>query len=150
MSQAGSGLRFFRIAQQYRSLQAIIFGAIGGTILNFTDAGNRFITALFNVLILPLVAFGQGLADNVTALIGGYAAIIGQGVETTVLSIAPGAAFAVGPLTIIISILTVGAATYTVAVVLAQAATSNFALGAVFDVPTPGFSGPEEDTDNED
>jgi hypothetical protein len=100
-------------------------------------------------MILPLVALGESLAANVTALIGGYARIIEQGVETAVLSIAPGAQFAIGPLTTIIAVGTVAITSYAVAVALAQTVTSNFALGAGFDVPTPGFDGPEEDQDEQ-
>jgi hypothetical protein len=131
--------------QRWETIGGVAAGGIMGIILQFGVSITDLVGRLFDILILPLGAMGEQLGNIVTAFLGGVATIIQQGAQTTVASIAPGATWAVGPLTFAFGILAAGAGLAAMAWFLSLEVTSNIIPGSFTDVPFFGVDEEDED-----
>lgn len=143
MAQSALGL-----IQEARTmtLGSILAGGFGGVLLAWFIGGIELVQAGFNFIVSPLAAFGNQLARVVVAFVGGGARIIESGVATTVASVAPGATWAVGPLTFALQIGAAGAGLYVMALILSRPITSDTIPFSFTDLP---FLGVEEDEDDD-
>jgi len=134
-----------------RDLAAIAIGSIGGIVFALGEGAIEAIQAGFALFVDPVVAVVDGAVALITSLYSGWVAIIEQGAATAVMSIAPGAQWAIGPLTNAIAIASVGAGLYVVTYLLAQPWTGNFGLGTIVDnrfISLIGETPEEEDDEN--
>lgn len=127
-----------RASNNYDTIGGIIASGIGGTFLAAYASGINVIQAIVGIMVLPLEALGINLAGVVTAFVGGGAQIIQQGAQTTVASIAPGATWAVGPLTFAFGIIAASAGLYTMAYIVSLSPTSNLIPFSFTDFPLVG------------
>jgi hypothetical protein len=116
---------------------AIIVTVLGGLAL-IIDAGRRLITD-------PIGAIIDGVTLFFEVLIGGSADIIGQGVKTTVLSVAPGGAWTIGPLTFALTVGAWGLGLYAFTIIMDMEATSNLIPFTMTDLPFIGSDESEDD-----
>jgi hypothetical protein len=128
---------------EFGTLQKAILGGIGGVIAGFFIAFNAVVEAVSGILIEPADQLGVSIGGLVSGIVGGSARIIEQGVSTAVTSIAPGATFAIGPLTFLLSIVTFGGALYVTGQILALPFTSDTLPFTFTDIPFVGVD--EED-----
>jgi len=144
---AGGGRvrRLFNRAASADSLAGIIFQGFGAVFLAIGTAIASGILTVADVLIIPLGALANAGGDLVSAIFGGAGQIIQLGALSTALSIGPDGAFNLGPFTFALGIGAVLLGLFVVTAYLSEDATGNFAPGIPFDVPTPGFLGPEEE-----
>lgn len=148
MSSSGSSFDPTKQVEQFRSLYGTISNAlvsgVGGVISSFFLGMASIVAAIALMIYGPLNAMANGIADFMTGLVGGAADIIEQGVETTVTSIAPGATWAIGPLTFGLSILAMGAGLWALAWILGRAETSDTIPFTFTDIPFVGVDEEEE------
>lgn len=136
-------------ARSFPSLGAVLAGGFGATILAVFYQGIELLQAIVGVLLFPLEALGVNAAQIVSSFVGGIADIIQQGAITTQQAIAPGASWAVGPLTFFFAILAAGAGLVAMAFVLSLSPTSDALPGTFTDVPFIGVNENEEDFGDE-
>jgi len=117
--------------------------AIGGIIAALGIAAVALVDAVQALFTEPLASVAEGSAGVLNGLIGGAADILNQGAATAVQSIAPGASWAIGPLTYLLGIGVMGAAMYLFAQILQVPATSDLLPFTATDVPGAGAE--EED-----
>ncbi|WP_226010525.1 hypothetical protein [Halomicrobium salinisoli] len=139
--------RLFQRAADAGSLGGVIFEGIGAVLLAVGTALASGVLTIADVLIVPLSALTGAVGDLIDAIFGGAAQIIDIGALATALSIGPGGMFNLGPLTFALAIGSVLLGLYVVVAYLSEEPTGNFFPGIPFDIPTPGFTGPEEDED---
>jgi hypothetical protein len=137
----------FDRARDAGSLGAVIFNGLGAIFFAIGGAIASGILTVADVIIIPLSALANAAGQMVNAIFGGAAFIIQIGAQTTGVSIQPGAMFDVGPFTFALGIGAVLLALYLVTAYVSEEPTGNFVPGLPFDIPTPGFGGPEEDDD---
>lgn len=137
--------RLFDRAASADSLVGVIFQGLGAVTFAFGTAIASGILTIADVVIVPIQALTTAVGDLVDAIFGGAALIIDFGAISTALSIGPGAMFDLGPFTFALGIGAVLLALYIVTAYLSEEPTGNFVPGIPFDIPTPGFTGPEED-----
>lgn len=132
--------------EDYGSIGEVTAAGFSGAILAFWVSSINFIQAIANFFLSPLGAFGDRLADVVNSFVGGGASIIEQGAVTTIQSIAPGATWAVGPLTFAFGVIAAAGGLFAMAWVLQQAPTSDLIPFSFTDVPGAGT---DEEGENE-
>lgn len=149
MSASGAGgprvRDLFNRAANADSIAGILFQGFGAILLAIGTALASGVLTVADVVIVPLQALTTAAGDLIGALFGGAADIIGFGALSTALSIGPDGLFNVGPFTFALGIGAVLLALYLVTAYLSEEPTGNFVPGIPFDIPTPGFTGPEED-----
>jgi hypothetical protein len=128
-----------------RSLAHIILQGFGAVFFGIGTAIASGILTVADVLIIPLGALADGGANLVSTIFGGASLIIDFGALSTALSIGPDGAFNVGPFTLALAVGAVLLALYVVNAYVSEDSTGNFVPGIPFDIPTPGFLGPEEE-----
>lgn len=111
---------------------------IGGVIVTVLGGLALGVDTVRRLFTDPLIAVINGVSGLMDAIIGGAGDIIEQGVRTTVTSIAPGATWAVGPLTYGFSIVAVGVGLYVLAQILESRATSDLIPFTFTDWPLIG------------
>jgi hypothetical protein len=137
--------RLFARAADAGSLSAVIFRGVGAILFTIGTAVASGILTIADVIIVPVQALTAAGADLIDAIFGGAASIINLGAIATALSIGPGGRFNVGPFTFALGIGAVLLALYAVNLYVSDDRTGNIIPGVPFDLPTPGFDGPEED-----
>lgn len=149
MSSSSSGSRLDPIAQienfsdRFEGIGGAIRSGVGGVIVVIFGGIALAIDAGRQLLTNPLEALAAGITDFFDVLVGGSADIIGQGVETTIMSVVPGAPWAIGPLTFVLTIGVWGIGLYVFAQIMEMRATSNIIPFSMTDLPIIGAS--EED-----
>jgi len=123
------------IGGAFRSAAGGILAALGIAVIAFIDVWQSLFTD-------PISAIIDGSVGVLNGLIGGTARILIQGATTAVQSLAPGATWAIGPLTFLMAIVLMGAAMYIFAQILQVPATSDMIPFSSTDVP---FLGAEEE-----
>jgi|GEM_PF-3522396 len=116
-----------------RELGATAIAAVISFVLAITQGVNSMINTAFDLFVDPLDAVITGSVGVVEELWGGWQAILEQGAETAVASIAPGATWAVGPFTQALSLVSVVVSLYILAKVMASPFTSNLVPGTLVD-----------------
>lgn len=142
-SRSGLGLISFA-SSNYKTIGGLIAALFMGFWLNVARQGINATTAIFNVFIKPVAQLATDSAGLVNSIVGGAGDIIDQGVRTSVLSIAPGATWAIGPLTAAASIAVVGVMLYVLGRVLALGVTSDAIPFTFTDFPLIGVDETEE------
>jgi hypothetical protein len=127
------------------SLGGVIFQGIGAVLLAVGTALASGVLTIADVLIVPLSTLTNAVGELIDAIFGGAAQIVDFGAIATAISIGPGGQFNVGPFSFALAIGAVLLALYVVTAYLSEEPTGNFVPGLPFDIPTPGFTGPEED-----
>ena len=152
MSASGAGgprvRDLFNRAASADSLGGVIFQGIGAILLAVGTAIASGVLSIADVLIVPLNALTSAAGQLIDAIFGGAAQIIDLGALATALSIGPGGMFNLGPFSFALGIGAVLLGLYIVVAYLSEEPTGNFAIGIPFDIPTPGFTGPEEDEED--
>lgn len=124
-------------------LAGLLKQGIGGAILAVGISIASGILTVADLVILPLSALGEELAETISAIFG-VGDIIDAGTEATAQSLT--GSFNVGPATFALSIASVLLGFYIISRYLAEDETSNIGLfGTGIDVPTPGFGDAEEE-----
>jgi len=136
--------RLFAMAEG-RSLASIILQAFGTVFLGIGTALTTGIVTVADVFIIPLGELTQGAGNLIGSIFGGSALIIDFGALATALSIGPDGAFNVGPFTFALGIGAALLGFYLIIAYLSEDSSGNFVPGIPFDLPTPGFIGPEEE-----
>jgi len=124
------------------SIENALMWGIGGVIAAIFIAINMTIDAVISLVVDPIFQLATSASNNVEAIVGGSADVINKGVKTTVESISPGATWAIGPLTWLLSIALMGAALFLLAEILQRAPTSNLVPFTRVDIP---FLGADEE-----
>lgn len=137
--------RLFDRAANAESLSAVIFTGLGAVLLSIGTAVASGVLSIADVVIVPLQALTNAAGQLIDAIFGGSAMIIDFGAIATALSIGPGGMFNLGPFSFALGIAAVLLGLYVVTAYLSEEPTGNFVPGIPFDIPTPGFQGPEED-----
>lgn len=127
------------------SLGGVIFQGIGAVLLAVGTAIASGVLTVADVIIVPLSTLTNAAGQLIDAIFGGAANIIDLGALSTALSIGPGGMFNLGPFSFALGIGAVLLGLYVVTAYLSEEPTGNFVPGIPFDIPTPGFQGPEED-----
>jgi len=138
----------FTRAENAGSLSAVIFNGIGAVFLGIGSALASGVLTLADLIIIPASALANAAGTNVDAIFGGFARIVDIGAITAASSIAPGGTFALGPFTFALAIGAGLLGLYILIAYLSEGSTSNFVPGVGFDIPTPGFAGTEEDSED--
>jgi len=128
-----------------KPLYRIILQGFGAVFLGVGTAIASGILTVADVLIIPLGALADGGANLVGSIFDGSALIIDLGALSTAISIGPDGAFNVGPFTLALAVGSVLLALWVVNAYVSEDSTGNFVPGIPFDIPTPGFTGPEEE-----
>lgn len=128
------------------SLAGVIFTGLGAVLLAVGTAVASGILTVADVIIIPLSALANAAGDLVDAIFGGSALIIDAGAIETAESLR--GLFALGPFTFALAVASVLLALYVVNAYVSEEPTGNFVPGIPFDIPTPGFQGPEEDKED--
>lgn len=136
-------------ARSYPTLGALLFGGIGGVILAFFEQVIRFMLAIVDFFLVPLTTFTGQLGNIIIAFVGGAARIITQGAVTSVESIAPTGAFALGPFTFAEGIGAAALGLFAMVIVLSLAPTSDLIPFSFTDFPLLGVDEDDEDLFNE-
>ncbi|QLH83225.1 hypothetical protein [Halosimplex pelagicum] len=150
MSAAGGPRvrRLFNRAAEAGDLRTVIFRGIGAVLFAGGSAVASGVLTVADLIIIPVSAMATASGELVSAIFGGSAQIINVGAIATALSIGPGGMFNLGPLTFALGFGAVLLALYLVVAYLSEDPTGNFVPGIPFDIPTPGFAGPEEDDED--
>lgn len=129
------------------------FGTLGAALV--AGVGSIIITVLGGIAIVadsfrrlitdPLQAIIDGVTAFFDVLIGGSADLIRAGVETSIASVAPGQAWAIGPATFALTVGAWGLALYAFTQVMDLEATSNIIPFTMTDVPIIGSDESEDD-----
>jgi len=150
MSSSGAGgprvRRLFDRAKNAGSIGGVIFQGLSAILLAIGGALASGILTLADVFILPLGAFASEAAGLVESFFGAFGIVIDFGAIASAQSIGPSGLFA-SPLSLPIAFVIIGLSAYVIAAIASEEETTNFfpLVGSGFDVPTPGFAGPEED-----
>ncbi|MFC6757889.1 MULTISPECIES: hypothetical protein [Haloarcula] len=149
MSASGAGggrvSDLFDRAAEADNLASIIIQGFGAVFLAIGSAIASGIITVADVIIIPLSALANAGGDLVGAIFGGAGQIIEFGALATALSIGPDGAFNIGPFTFALGVGAVLLALWLVTAYVSEDSTGNFVPGIPFDIPTPGFTGPEEE-----
>jgi len=137
--------RLFARAADADSLAEVIFRGLGAVILSVGTAVASGILTIADVIIVPVQTLTGAVGQLIDAIFGGAAQIIDFGAIATAISIGPGGRFNLGPLSFALGVGAVLLALYAVTAYVSEEDTGNFVPGIPFDIPTPGFGGPEED-----
>ena len=150
MSASGAGgprvRRLFDRAKNAGSIGGVIFQGLSAILLAIGGALASGVLTLADVFILPLAALASEAAGLVESFFGAFGIVIDFGALASAQSIGPGGLFA-SPLSLPIAFGIIGLSAYVIAAIASEEETTNFfpLVGSGFDVPTPGFAGPEED-----
>lgn len=123
---------------RFSGIGGAVEAGVGGVVITIFTGLALGIDTIRRLFTDPLIALIDGSSAFVFELVGGAAEIVEQGVQTTVESIAPGATWAVGPLTYAVSIIVVGVGLYVLAKILEQRATSDLIPFTFTDWPIIG------------
>ncbi|MBO4248378.1 hypothetical protein IL252_11190 [Halomicrobium sp. IBSBa] len=149
MSASGAGgsrvRRLFDRAARADSLAGVVFQGIGAVLLAGGTALSSGVLTIADVIIVPVGSLTSEVGDLIGATFGGAATIINAGALGTAVSIGPDGMFNLGPLSFALGVGSVLLAVYAISAYLSEEDTGNFFPGLPFDIPTPGFGGPEED-----
>jgi len=152
MSASGAGgsrvRRLFDRAASADSLAGVIFQGLGAVLLAVGTAIASGVLTIADVVIVPLSALTNAAGQLIDAIFGGAARIIDFGALATALSIGPDGMFNLGPFSFALGIASVLLGLFVVTAYLSEEPTGNFVPGVPFDIPTPGFVGPEEDDED--
>lgn len=140
--------RLFERASSADSLAEVIFTGIGAVLLSIGTALASGVLTIADVVIVPVQAVTTAAGDLINAIFGGAAQIIDLGALATALSIGPGGRFNLGPFSFALAIGAVLLAFFVVNRYVSDDRTGNLVPGIPFDVPTPGFIGPEEESED--
>lgn len=99
----------------------------------FAQGVAGMINAGFAIFIDPLMTMISGVVALVEALYLGWVDILEAGASTAVYSLAPGSTWAVGPLTQVLAIGSVGVGIYVVARIVSSEVTGNAVFGTLVD-----------------
>lgn len=147
MATGGPRVRdLFNRAADADSLGGVIFQGIGAVLLAVGTAVASGILTVADVVIIPLGALANAAGELVDAIFGGSAFIIEVGARVTGESFT--GMFNLGPFTFALAVGSVLLALYVVNAYVSEEPTGNFVPGIPFDIPTPGFTGPEEDKED--
>lgn len=147
MAAGGPRVRdLFNRAAEAESLGAILLTGIGAVLFAVGSAIASGVLTIADVVIIPLDALANAAGALVDAIFGGSAFIIEMGALETGESLR--GLFAVGPFTFALAVGSVLLALYIVNAYVSEEPTGNFVPGVPFDIPTPGFTGPEEDKED--
>ncbi|PSQ06650.1 hypothetical protein BRC92_00325 [Halobacteriales archaeon QS_4_69_31] len=135
----------FDRAANAESLSAIIFQGIGAVLLAVGTAIASGVLTIADLILIPAQALANAAGLNIEVTFQGLARLINVGSITSAVSIAPGSRFDLGPLTLPLAMGIALLTLYIVIAYLSEEETGNFAPSLPFDIPTPGFIGPEED-----
>jgi hypothetical protein len=131
--------------ERFGTLGAAAIAGVGSIIVTFfggiailIDTGRRLITD-------PIGAIIDGVTGFFDVLIGGSADLIRAGVETSISSVAPGSAWAIGPATFALTVAAWGAGLYVFSQILDFESTSNLIPFTSTDVPVIGSDESEDD-----
>jgi len=141
--------RLFDRARNADSLGGLIFQGLGAISLAIGSALASGVLTIADVVIIPLSALANAAGQLVDAIFGGAAFIIQIGAQSTGISIGPEGMFNLGPFTFALGVGAVLLALYIVTAYISEEPTGNFVPGIPFDIPTPGFTGPEEDDEGD-
>jgi hypothetical protein len=133
-----------------RNAGAVLGSAIAGLVAGIFIQTIRIIDAVVSLVTEPLGAVAGGPAALITAFFDANAAVLTAAARTTIATIAPGGNFAmlVGPLALLFGVAQVLVALWLLGRFLRERSTTNIGLlGTGIDVPTPGFSTPEEEAE---
>jgi hypothetical protein len=146
MATGGPRVRsLFDRASEADSLAGVIFQGVGAVLLAIGTAIASGILSVADVIIIPLQSLAAAAGDLIDAIFGGSAFIIETGARVTGLSFT--GMFNLGPFTFALAIGSVLLGLFVVNAYVSEEPTGNFVPGIPFDIPTPGFTGPEEDDD---
>ena len=149
MSASGAGgdrIRdLFRRAAEAGSLGAIVFRGIGAVLLAVGTAFASGVLTVADLVIQPAQATIDGVTGLIGSIFGGAELVIDLSALTTAVSLGPSGRFALGPFTLALGVGAILLALFAMNAYLSDDTTGNFAVGLPFDIPTPGFQGPEED-----
>lgn len=147
MAAGGPRVRdLFNRAADADSLAGVIFQGVGAVFLAIGTAIASGILTVADVVIVPLEALTSAAGDLIDAIFGGSALIIEAGAIESAESLR--GLFAVGPFTFALGLGSVLLGLYLVNAYVSEEPTGNFVPGIPFDIPTPGFGGPEEDKED--
>lgn len=139
----------FRRAANAGSLAAIIFRGMGAILLAVATSLASGIFTIADLVIRPGQALIAGVSGLIGSFFGGFQLVFDAGAIGTAVSIGPGGRFFLGPLAIVLGTAMILLTVFAINRFLSEPETGNFAVGLPFDVPTPGFQGPEEDNEEE-
>lgn len=103
-------------------------GGISATVLAGFSGVIAYILSLVGFFTIPIDATAEGVGGIIGSMLGGAQEIIWQGAQSTIVALAPGSTWAIGPLAFTISILAVGGGAFALSRLLAIPFTSDFAL----------------------
>jgi len=119
-------------------LSSAIKAGFGGIITTIAIGIALVVDTARQLITEPLLSLISNVGNVFNAMVGGGADIIRQGVQTSIQSIAPGAEWAVGPLTYLVGIAVMAGGMYIFAQVMEMEATSNLIPFSVTDLPIIG------------
>jgi hypothetical protein len=122
---------------------------MGAILLAFATSLASGIFTIADLIIQPTQTLIGGVSGLIGSVFDGAILVIDTSAITTALSLGPGGQFAVGPFTLALGAGSILLALYAIQAYRAEPETSNVFAGLGFDIPTPGFLGPEEDNEGE-
>ncbi len=149
MSASGAGggrvRRLFERAAAADSIAGVVFQGIGAILLSVATAIAGGVLSVSDLFIIPLGSVASAAGNFISGFFGGIATLFNVGAAGSASQIGPGSAFALVGFPAAAAL--VGLTVYIIAAVTSEEATTNFfpLIGTGFDIPTPGFTGPEEE-----
>lgn len=128
-----------------RSLEQVLQEGVAGTLLAISASLISGILTVADLFTRPLESLGTVLVTVIQTFFITPLDIISQGAITSATSLEPGATFDLGPLTLLLGLVTVLAFFWILAQYLQEDETSNVAPGLPFDVSLPFFREEEGD-----
>jgi hypothetical protein len=132
-----------KFQQRYGTIGKALMAGVGAIVVTLFGGIAIIIDTFRRLITDPVGAIIDSVTGLFNVLIGGSADLIRAGVETAIASVAPGAAWAIGPATFALTVGAWGAALYVFAQVMEARATSNLIPFTMTDVPVIGAD--EED-----
>lgn len=135
-----------------KEIGGLVAAIFGGIILSLGQGAIQTIQAGFSLFIDPVIALVDGSVNLVEAIWGGWVGIIEQGMETSLLALAPDSQWAIGPFTQAVALLSLALGLYIIAMLIAQRWTSNLVPGILVDNRFVNWiaTTPEEEAESED
>lgn len=140
MSASGSTVDSLFDRASNTTIAGAITTAVGVFILAPVRAFAEIVFAVSGVLTDPVGALTNAASALINAIFGGAAYIIGEGAATSARNLG-----IFGAVAFIVAIAIVLGALWLVNAYVSEESTGNIIPGIPFDIPTPGFGGPEEE-----